>query len=151
MVECGVPCRFGIKEEWMEFMNAFVSREFDNMRVFLQSISVKHSACDRGLSVVVGWADTAEVQYEWTHPPCCKLFGAMFLHLCAMLRVFLQWLLSFLNDRYCAFFFLQWFDVWLSRTLNFIKIRMWSVHIVSVTTVSRHLAEAHMWVRQKLP
>jgi len=49
LIECGVLCRFGIKEEWMEFMNAFVSREFDNMRTFLQNISVKHSARDVGL------------------------------------------------------------------------------------------------------
>ena len=38
--------RFGIKEEWMEFMNAFVSEEFSNMRRFLQSISVSCLPCN---------------------------------------------------------------------------------------------------------
>jgi len=41
----------------MEFMNAFVSREFDNMRTFLQNISVKHLACN--IDYIL--ADTPEV------------------------------------------------------------------------------------------
>ena len=40
---CDMQFRFGIKEEWMEFMNAFVSAEFSNMRKFLQNISVNCS------------------------------------------------------------------------------------------------------------
>jgi len=42
---CMYCFRFGIKEEWMEFMNAFVSAEFNNMRKFLQNISVSNSTC----------------------------------------------------------------------------------------------------------